>query len=239
MEAEGRRKIQIILFVAIAVVAIRTGYILYERHAESEPAKSVEAPPLNPDYYVTPKKLYPYDLKSAKQLTQQPAWVKVGNSIAVYPFNEATKHSDFSHQKGTLGPLQKLNIKNVVLDASPGSSDQRQIMAVFADSGKDYSFPIGYFKDGNYKFYSNDMLFFQDPHELYKHWPADVWTTIDQHQLKPGMSELQADFAVGLGIPQDSGESSTKTVNYDNNGKPLMVTYNNGKITDVKPGSPS
>jgi hypothetical protein len=239
MEAESRQKIQIVLAIAIAVVAIRTGYILYDRYTESQPVKTEAPAPLNPDYYVTPKKLYPYDLKSAKQLTQQPAWVKVGNSITFYLFNEATRRSDFSHEKGLLGPLQKLNIKNVVLDASPGSPDQKQIMAIFEDGGKEYSFPIGVFKNDNYTFYSDEMLFIQDPHQLYKHWSADIWTTIDQHQLKPGMNELQADFSVGLGIPQDSGDSSMKTVSYANNGKPLMVTYNNGKITDVKPGSRS
>ena len=45
------------------------------------------SPPLNPDYYVVPKKLYAYDLKSAKQLTQQPVWVKVGYSSTYYRYD--------------------------------------------------------------------------------------------------------------------------------------------------------
>ena len=71
---EVKRKIQLALALAIAVAAIRTGYVLYERHASSKKETQAQAaPPLNPDYYVTPKKLHPYDLKSARELTEQPA----------------------------------------------------------------------------------------------------------------------------------------------------------------------
>jgi hypothetical protein len=80
------------------------------------------------------------------------------------------------------------------------------------------------------------MLFIQDPHELYNHWPSDVWSAIDQHQVKPGMSELQADFAVGIGIPESSsGESGNRTLNYPNGGNPLSVTYRDDKATLIKP----
>src|SRR6266571_1365427 len=72
-----KQKIQIALVLAMLVAGIRLGWIFYERHEASITPEKKEAPPLNPDYYVTPKKLYPYDLKSAKQLIKQPAWVKV------------------------------------------------------------------------------------------------------------------------------------------------------------------
>jgi hypothetical protein len=238
MEAEARKKIQIFLVIAIAVAAARTAYILYERKAESEQVQK-QAPPLNPDYYVAPKKLYPYDLKSAKQLTKQPVWVKLGYSIAFYPYNEARRRSDFSHQKGTLGPIQKLDIKNIVLDASPGYPDQHQIMALFQQDGQTYSFPIGAVKSGDYHFYSDDMLFIQDPHELYKHWPADVWAAIDKHEAKTGMNQLQVSFALGLGSSEGSGDTDNGTMYYANGGKPISVTYSNGKAVDVKAGQGS
>ena len=236
MDSEARQKIQVVLVIAIAVAAIRTGYILYERRAESQAEVQKQAPPLNPDYYVTPKKLYSYDLKSAQQLTQQPVWVKVGYSIAYYPYDAARKKSDFKHQKGTLGPLEKLDIKNVVLDTSPDAPGERQIMAVFKENGSTYSFPIGSVRDGDYHFLSNDMLFIQDPHELYKHWPADIWSAIDQHQVKPGMSQLQADFAIGLGQPENSGGYGEGTMWYSNGGKPLEVTYNHDKAVEIHEG---
>jgi hypothetical protein len=50
------------------------------------------------------------------------------------------------------------------------------------------------------------------------------------------MDELQADFAVGMGVP-DAGSSDEKRVKYPNGGKALVVTYQGGKATEVKAGS--
>jgi hypothetical protein len=80
------------------------------------------------------------------------------------------------------------------------------------------------------------MLFIEDPHELYKHWPADIWQAIDQHQVKTGMSELQADFAIGMGLLEQGGDETDKTLDYPNGGKPLVVSYHSGKAIVVKPG---
>jgi hypothetical protein len=239
MDFDTKRKLQIGLVLAIAVAAIRTGYILYERHIDETQQVKSQAPPLNPDFYVVPKKLHPYDVKSAKQLTQQPAWVMVGYSITRYPYNPATRRVDFHKDAGQLLPLEKLDIKDVIAAVSPEAPDQKQIMAVFAEGGKSYAFSIGSVKDDNYRIYSDDMLFIQDPHELYKHWPADVWSSIDKHEVKPGMSELQADFAIGFGTLEGSGESRERILDYPNGGKPLKITYYNGKITDIQPGQSS
>ena len=76
----------------------------------------------------------------------------------------------------------------------------------------------------------------QDPHELYKHWSVDLWGAIDQHPVKAGMNELQASFAIGLGIPEKSGEPGNRTVNYPNGGNPLSITYSNDKAAEIKPG---
>lgn len=233
MKDETRQKIQLVLAVAIAVAAIRTGYIFYERYQTKAQPVAKSAPPLNPDYYVIPKKLYPYDLKSAQQLTQQPVWVKEGYRYSVYPYRD--HHTDFSHEAGQLLPIQELHIKAVVLDRAPGAPDEKQLMAVIEEQGKEYAFPIGSLKDGNYQIYSDEMLYIQDPHELYKHWPADVWQAIDKHEVKPGMNELQADFAVGMGVPEPGG-GDTKVVNYPDGGKPLKITYDNGKAVEIKAG---
>jgi hypothetical protein len=237
MTAELKQKIQVVLLAGIALAAIRVGYILYERHAETVQEDKEPVSRLDPDYYVAPKKLHPYDLKSAQQLTQQPVWVKVGYSSTFYPYDRARRRSDFAHEAGQLLPLAKLEIKDVVADASPGSPDQRQVMAVFEQDGRSYAFPIGSVKDGNYQIYSDEMLFIQDPHDLYKHWPSDVWEAIDRHEVKPGMNELQADFAIGLGIPQRSDDASERIVNYPNGGKPVTITYRNGKAVEIKAGT--
>src|SRR4051794_39660721 len=99
MSPELKKKIQLVLIAAFLLAGARAAYIFYERRSEQAiEAKKKEAPPLNPDYYVSPKKLYPYDLKSAKQLTKQPVWVKEGYRYTYYPYNPATHHSDFAHE---------------------------------------------------------------------------------------------------------------------------------------------
>ncbi|HUO14810.1 MAG TPA: hypothetical protein VMX38_07480 [Verrucomicrobiae bacterium] len=234
------QKIQIVLILTLIVVGIRTGYILYERHGDAIAGRKQTAARnvgySNPDYYVVPKKLYPYDLKSAKQLTQQPVWVQVGYHYTYYPYNPETKKVDFDHDGGLLLPIEKLSIKDVVKTVHPGKDVPPQVVAIFEKDGKDYAVPIGLEKDDQFKIYSDQMFFIQDPHELYKNWPADVWQAIDQHQVKPGMNELQADFAVGMGIP-DAGDSDEQTVRYPNGGKPLVIVYHNGKAEEIKPGS--
>jgi hypothetical protein len=238
MAPEARSKLHLVMVVLIAVAALRTGYIFYQRHetrlAES---KKQSPPPLNADYYVTPKKLHPYDLKSARQLTQQPVWVKEGYRYTYYAFDTRMHRAAFTHPAGTLLPLQKLDIKDVVTDVSPEAPGQRQVLALFEQEGKSYAFPIGAEKDGDYHIYSDEILFIEDPHELYKHWPAEVWQAIEKHDVKPGMNELQVDFAVGMGNPESSSDASLKTVHYPNGGQPLTVTYRNGKAAEITTGS--
>src|ERR1700726_4086646 len=143
MSPEAKQKLQLALLLAMAVAALRTGYILYQRHEDRVAAeKQKQAASVgysNPDYYVNPKKLYPYDLKSAKQLTQQPVWVKEGYRYTYYPFDGARRRTDFSHEAGLLLPLERLEIKDVVSDVSPRAADQRQVTAVFDREGKSYA----------------------------------------------------------------------------------------------------
>jgi hypothetical protein len=234
---ELKQRLQLVMVVAILVSGFRLGYILYQRHESQVELAKKQRPPLNADYYVIPKKLYPYDLKSARQLTQQPVWVKVGYAYTYYPYDPARHHADFSHEAGRLLPIEKLQIEDVVSDDAPQSPGERQVMAVFEKEGRNYAFPVGSIKGIDYKFYSDDMLFIQDPHELYKHWPGDVWDAIDKHQVIAGMSELQADFAIGLGIPEKSGGPGNRTVNYPDGGNPLSITYRDDKALEIKPRS--
>jgi hypothetical protein len=236
LNPEAKQKIQLALALAIAIAGIRTAYVLYERHASNKKSTQAQAaPPLNPDYYVTPKKLYPYDLNSARELTKQPVWVKEGYRYPYYPYNKATRRVNFEHDAGMLLPIQRLEIKDVITDAAPNSGGQKQVMALFDQDGKTYAVQIGLVKDGDYKIYSDQMLFVQDPHELYKHWPADIWDSVEKHEVKTGMNELQTDFAIGMGRPDRQDDPSWKTVHYPNGGKPVAVTYHDGKATEIKP----
>ena len=241
MSQEAKQRIQIALALAIAIAGIRAGYILYRRHEDNlalqAQQKAKNAGYSNADYYVVPKKLYPFDLKSAKQLTEQPVWVKEGYRYTYYPYDAVRKRAEFAHEAGLLLPIERLDVKDVVTDTPPGAGNRRQVMAVFEKDGKSYAVPIGFEAEGQYKIYSDQMFFVEDPHELYKHWPADVWQAVAQHEIKPGMNELQADFAVGMGVPDAGASTEEKTVHYPNGGKALVVEYREGKAAEVKGGS--
>jgi|SRR5215831_1175079 len=243
MMAETRKKIQLALLAAFVVATLRAGYIFYQRHEEGLAAerskRGQQVGYSNADYYVNPKKLYPYDLKSAKQLTEQPVWVKEGYRYTYFAYQAATKHVDFGHDAGLLGPIEKLNIADVVLASNAVSGQPKQVVAVFQKDGNPYAVPIGYkSENGGFKIYSDEIFYIQDPRELYKHWPRDVWQAVEQHQVKQGMNEMQADFAIGMGVPDAGDTSYEKTVRYPNAGKPLVIVYQGGKAADIKAGTP-
>jgi hypothetical protein len=239
MSEEAKKRIQIALALAVVVAGVRAGYILYERHEDYEAAQQQlqarNAGYSNADYYVAPKKLHPFDVKSAKQLTLQPVWVKEGYKYTYYRYVPVVKSVDFAHEAGLLGPIERVEIKDVMAVAAPGG--RKQVVATFEKDGHSYAVPIGFETEGQYKIYSDEMFYVEDPHELYKHWPAEVWQAVTAHEVKPGMNELQADFAVGMGTLDPGSSSGDRTLRYANGGKPLVVTYRDGKAAEVRPGT--
>jgi hypothetical protein len=88
---------------------------------------------------------------------------------------------------------------------------------------------------GNEEAYYCDLLFFyDDPHVIYAHWPKDVWAAIDAHQLKAGMSELQARMAIGQNMHPDGDKEGDRTVTYDQDGKHWTVTFVKNQATTIK-----
>ena len=241
LSPEAKEKLQLALLLAMLVAGLRAGYILYERHqdkvATQKQKQAQNVGYSNADYYVNPKKLHPYDLKSARLLMEQPVWVKEGYRYTYYDY-AASKHVDFAHDAGLLLPIEKLEIKDIITAKPTGAGQRQQVMAVFQKDGKNYAVPIGFEADEQYKIYSDEMFFVEDPHDLYKHWPPDVWQAVEQHEVKTGMNEMQADFAIGMGVPDAGSSTEEKTVRYPNGGKPLVVVYHDGKAAEIKTGSP-
>src|SRR5258708_33994451 len=133
---EAKQKIQLARLLAMVVAGLRTGYILYQRHkdkvADEKQRAARNVGYSNPDYYVSPKKLYPYDVKSAKRLTQQPVWAKEGYRYTYYKYDPANKQVDFAQEAGLLLPIEKLEIKDVITATlRVGKGARRQVMAVF------------------------------------------------------------------------------------------------------------
>jgi len=225
---------QIVILVLIAAAAIRVLVVMRQRQkpvtlGRPQPAT---APPLNREAYVVPKKLHISSLKSAQQLKGQPVWTQEGYRYTVYQL--ANGKADFTHSVGMLLPLQKIDIKDVMTATVPGSA--KQIVAVFDQDGKTYAVPIGTESGGDVQIYADEMFFYEDPRDLYNFWPADVWDAISRHEVQKGMNEYQVAFAVGMGTPESGGDASQKIVHYPNGGKPLVVTYQNGRVASVKAG---
>jgi hypothetical protein len=236
---ETRQRIQIVMAVALAISAIRVAIIFYERYTEkSATAERPLEQPLNPDYYVVPHKLYAYDLRSAQKLVGRPVWVRAGYRSTYFPCEPAGLRCDFRHEAGLLGPIQRLEVKDVIRLSSPLAPGQPQIMVVFEKEGNSYAFSVGSMTGENYTLFIDDMLYLQDPHQLYWHWPAEVWQAVDQHQVHQGMNELQVTFSLGAGYLHGGGQGSTRVLTFPNGGKPLVVTFEQDKVVDVQPAPP-
>jgi len=239
MDSDWRKRIQITLIVFLVLALARIGIILYERNQAPEVRKPQPAPAssykVTLDDYVTPHKVFPYDLKSARQIVGKPVWVRSGNRVAYYPYSAVGRNANVSHRAGLLGPLEKLEVKDVMAENVQG---QEQVMAVFTkdEAPAEYAATVGKVSGGSYDFFINDIFFFDDPHQLYNHWPADVWDAIDHHQVKPGMNELQSGFALGANIRVTAGDYGNRTVQYINGDKSTMVEFSDNKAVSVEAG---
>ena len=232
MEAKTKKTIQIFLLAALAVALLRLG-LIYQGRQAAPPDEQKAAPPLEADYYVTPKKLHAYDLKSARQLMAQPIWVREGYRYTYYPF--AGGRVDFKREAGLLGPMEKLEIKDVAEVPDPNGGGGKQVVAAFEKEGKGYAVPVGILTGGSYTIYADEVFYIQDPQQLYSHWPADVWQSVHAGDVKPGMNELQTAFALGTGKPHRSDDPSQKTVTYERGGAgTVTVTFRNGRAAEIQ-----
>jgi hypothetical protein len=245
-----RKQIQIILLVFLVLAGIRLLLIYRGRHAApTTPSTARPTSNLNADDYVVPTQVHSTDLKSAKEdLTGKTVWVKAGNQVNYFPY--AGGQVDFKHAAGLLPPLKKLQISNVIQSTDPNAKAEeiapgvrvraQRVMAAFKPEGdtQSYAAAIGGSRGGDYTLYINDMFFFDDPRQLYKHWPPEIWAAVDQHQAVKGMNELQAALALGAGVPEGSGGSfGNRTLRFDNNGHPVTVTFESNRATQVVPAS--
>jgi hypothetical protein len=248
------------LLLLVAAAGIRLFLIGRSRH---EPL-NVPHPPkveLSSDGYVVPTKLHAYDLASLRQLAGKPVWIRSGYQLAYYPYDRSTKHVDFNRKAGLLGPIEKIDVKDVVQQptpeklawqtvpssqSAPGSPSvprstiririrSRELMAVFDKNGAGYAFTLGYGNGNENTIAADDILYYQDPHQLYHDWPADIWSAIDRHEATPGMSELEVQFAIGGAAGIESYSGSQRVLIYENNGNPLRVVFIDGKAQTIKP----
>jgi hypothetical protein len=235
------KAIGLITLFVLAVVGIRGYFIWKERHTPFAIKPRYEEKNLTADDIVQPRKLYIDDLKSARTLKGKTVWMQAGNEMDYYPY--AADHVDFAKKAGVLPSIQALKIEDMVTQSAPASVQNRvphgnsQVLAIFEEPGssKQYAVPVGYLDGSDSKFYCDDLFYYDDPHQLYKHWPADIWQAVDAHQAKPGMNELQVTMALGNVQQSESSNYGNRTVHYTvPGGKDVAVDFSNDRATEVK-----
>ena len=237
---------QAIGLLTLAVLLIAGGRLLYVFHERNEPGvPKAQAPQrlLTEDDVVQPKKMYIADLKSAKELAGKPVWVQAGYALDYYPY--AGGRVEFVHPAGVLPSVQQLSIEKVITERAPANLATRfplgdkQVFAVFKMPGdmKEYATAMGTINNrgggADETYYCDDIFYYQDPHTMYRHWPADVWQAVDQHHPKAGMNELQVAMALGTIQQSDSSNYGNRTVTYDVGGKKWAVSFVKNRATTV------
>ena len=73
-----------------------------------------------------------------------------------------------------------------------------------------------------------------DPHQLYAHWGPKVWDSIDNHIASIGMTERQLQLALGQVSTPRGDIMGDRSVEFDNQGKPKLVTFSKGKASEIR-----
>lgn len=234
--------------VAVLAVGVRFGLLIHQRHVdENAPAVSHAddwKKGTNQDALVFLKKKRPSNLKDVKDLDGTRIWVSAGGQMEFYPV--VGHRAVYTKPAGTLLGAQAMDVKDAIEQGGapkgatfriPGGD--KQVLLVFtmpgaANVGKEFAVPVGYKQGAEYTFYTDELFFYDDPHELYKHWGPKVWAAVDAHRAELGMSEAEVQMALGQVSKSVSEEYGNRMVVYPNLGHPKAVTFVKDKATAVR-----
>jgi hypothetical protein len=226
--------------VAVLAVVVEIGYLHHERTTAATAVLAPEYGKTDPDDLVFLKKERPSNLADLKEIVATTVWMSAGGQMEYYPY--AAHRADYGKSVGTLLGAEPLAIKDVFEQVAPKSATFRipggdkQVLVAFtlpksADPEKEYAAPVGYKQAGDYTFYTDEIFFYVDPHELYKHWGPAIWQAVDAHQVILGMNERQVQLSLGQVSQSESKEYGNRLVVYANLGKPIAVTFVNNHVT--------
>jgi hypothetical protein len=223
--------------VLVLAVGVRVGLIYRERNAPDKALKPAAREVIPEDDLVYLKQKHPSSLADVKELKGSTVWVSAGGQLEFYPYVGHTVQ--YGKSAGTLLGAEPLVVKDMVEQVAPKSATFRipagdkQVLMVFTrpDDAKEYSVPVGYRQGKDYTFYTDEILFYDDPHELYKHWGPEIWKAVDAHQVVLGMNERQVELSLGQVSKSTSQTYGNRMVVFANLGKPMAVTFVNNKVT--------
>ena len=228
----------------LLAVGIEVAYLHHERHVADNAVLPDEYGKTDPDDLVFLKKERPSNLADLKPLVGTTLWVSAGGQMDYYPY--AAHHADYAKTEGTLLGAEPIVVKDVFEQVAPKSATFRipggdkQVLLAFtmpksADPAKEHAVPVGYKQGGDYEFKTDDIFFYDDPHQLYKHWGPTMWQAVESHQVLLGMNERQVQLSLGQVFKSESAEYGNRLVVYANLGHPMAVTFVNNKVTAFRP----
>jgi hypothetical protein len=225
--------------VLLLAVGGEVAWLHYERNAPG-PQVATQETPVDPDDLVFLKKERPSSMADVKELDGKTIWVSAGGQMDYYPY--AAHHADYAKSVGTLLGAEPLAVKDAFEQVAPKSATvripggDRQVLLVFtmpksADAKTEYAVPVGYQQGADFEFYTDEIFFYDDPHELYKHWGPKIWQAVDSHQVILGMNERQVELALGQVSKSTSTDYGNRMVVFSNLGKPMAVTFVKNQVT--------
>jgi hypothetical protein len=231
--------VAVLLILSLAVGG--EAFYLHHRNAEDAAAPTSTGPAykIDPDDDVYPKQEHPMSLKDEKDLKGRTLWVSAADQMDYYPYDHGK--IDFK-SAGVLLGAEPILVKDATEAVAPARTairipvGDKQVFLLFthANDPKEYATPVGFKKDGDYTFLTDQIYFYDDPHKLYGYWGPQVWAAIDAHKAIPGMSERQTQMALGQVSTPHGDDTGNRTVSYYNNGHPIDVTYVNNKATTIR-----
>jgi len=228
---------------ATTVLILAVGGQLVWLHHERNAPVAVKAPErevIAEDDLVFLKKKRPDNLKDIKELDGSTVWVSAGGQMEFYPY--VGHVAQYGKSAGTLLGAEPIAVKDAVEQVAPKTATIRipggdkQVLLVFtragsSDAAKEYAVPVGYRQGGQYTFYTDEIFFYDDPHQLYKHWGPEIWKAVDTHQVILGMNERQVELSLGQVSKSTSTDYGNRMVVFANMGKPMAVTFVKNKVT--------
>ena len=232
--------------IALVAVGVRVGLIYRERNAPATPVTAPQQTKLPEDAYVFLKKKRPSSMTDLKELYGTTVWVSAGGQMDYYPVS--ANHADYSRKAGTLLGAEPIAISGALEQVAPKAATfripggDRQVLLTFTipagaqgagEGDKQFAVPVGYRENGQYTFMTDEIFFYNDPHELYKHWGPQTWDAIDHHKAVLGMSESQVQMALGQVSDSVSNDYGNRRVVYSNLGHPMDVIFVKDKATAI------
>lgn len=214
---------------------------LHHRNAEDQKVSPKQSTyQADPDDLVFLKREHPMSLKDEKDLKGKTLWVSAGGQMDFYPYNGHAV--DYAKIAGVLLGAEKITVRDAVEQKAPKAAafripqGDRQVLLVFQKPGdaQEYAVPVGYLQGADFTFSTDDIFFYDDPHQLFSYWGSQIWAAIDHHEAIPGMNEREVQMALGQVSDPHGDTVGNRTVVYANQGHPKRVSFVNGRATKIE-----